>query len=71
MGEGGSGGMGNTLQTLRLVHRSLAHYWRTNVAVVIGVAIAVAVLAGALLVGESVRASLASSPWDAWDAPIS
>src|SRR5688572_18339983 len=50
--------MGKTLQTLRLVHRSLAHYWRTNVAVVAGVAIAVAVLAGALLVGESVRASL-------------
>src|SRR5262245_641654 len=41
-----------------LVHRSLAHYWRTNLAVVAGVAIAVAVLAGALLVGESVRASL-------------
>jgi ABC-type antimicrobial peptide transport system permease subunit len=49
--------MGKTLP-LQLVHRSLAHYWRTNVAVVAGVAIAVAVLAGALLVGESVRASL-------------
>jgi putative ABC transport system permease protein len=58
LGEGGSGGMGKTLQTLRLVHRSLAYYWRTNMAVVAGVAIAVAVLAGALLVGESVRASL-------------
>ncbi len=58
MGEGGGGGMGKPLQTLRLVHRSLAYYWRTNLAVVAGVAIAVAVLAGALLVGESVRASL-------------
>ena len=39
--------------------RSLRHYWRTNAAVVLGVATAVAVLAGSLLVGESVRASLA------------
>jgi ABC-type lipoprotein release transport system permease subunit len=43
----------------RLVRRSLAYYWRTNIAVVLGVATAVAVLAGALLVGHSVRASLA------------
>ncbi|HET9469012.1 MAG TPA: ABC transporter permease, partial [Vicinamibacterales bacterium] len=42
--------------TLRL--RSLRYYWRTNVAVIGGVAIAVAVLAGALMVGVSVRASL-------------
>jgi putative ABC transport system permease protein len=41
-----------------LVTRSLVHYWRTNVAVVAGVATAVAVLAGALLVGDSVRGSL-------------
>ena len=40
--------------------RSLRHYWRTNAAVVMGVATAVAVLAGSLLVGESVRASLAN-----------
>src|SRR5215204_2928834 len=38
--------------------RSLRHYWRTNLAVIAGVAIAVAVLAGALMVGVSVRASL-------------
>jgi ABC-type lipoprotein release transport system permease subunit len=38
--------------------RSLRHYWRTNLAVVAGVGIAVAVLAGALTVGVSVRASL-------------
>ena len=44
--------------TLR--NRSLRHYWRTNAAVVMGVATAVAVLAGSLLVGESVRASLAN-----------
>jgi hypothetical protein len=41
-----------------LLVRSLRHYWRTNLAVVAGVAIAVAVLAGALIVGVSVRASL-------------
>lgn len=41
-----------------LVRRSLIHYWRTNLAVVAGVATAVSVLAGALLVGESVRGSL-------------
>jgi ABC-type lipoprotein release transport system permease subunit len=43
---------------LRLVLRNLSYYWRTNLAVVFGVGVGVAVLAGALLVGESVRASL-------------
>lgn len=43
----------------RLVWRSVIYYWRTNLAIVLGVATAVAVLAGALLVGYSVRASLA------------
>ncbi len=43
---------------MSLVRRSLLYYWRTNVAVVLGVATAVAVLSGALLVGDSVRASL-------------
>jgi ABC-type lipoprotein release transport system permease subunit len=42
----------------RLIRRSLVYYWRTNLAVVLGVATAVAVLAGALLVGDSVRGSL-------------
>ena len=41
-----------------LARRSLVHYWRTNLAVIGGVGIAVAVLAGALTVGVSVRASL-------------
>ncbi|HEX6622238.1 MAG TPA: ABC transporter permease, partial [Pyrinomonadaceae bacterium] len=41
-----------------LVRRNLTYYWRTNLAVVFGVGVAVAVLAGALLVGDSVRASL-------------
>jgi ABC-type lipoprotein release transport system permease subunit len=42
----------------QLALRGLLHYWRTNLAVVLGVATAVAVLTGALVVGESVRASL-------------
>jgi ABC-type lipoprotein release transport system permease subunit len=46
------------VRTTTLLRRSLGHYWRTNLAVVAGVAIAVAVLAGALTVGVSVRASL-------------
>src|SRR5215212_6399586 len=46
------------MRSLRLVIKSATHHWRTNVAVVLGVAAAVSVLAGALLVGESVRASL-------------
>jgi putative ABC transport system permease protein len=41
-----------------LIARSLGHYWRTNLAVVAGVGLAVAVLAGALVVGDSVRGSL-------------
>jgi len=41
-----------------LVLRGLTYYWRTNLAVIAGVATAVAVLAGALLVGDSVRGSL-------------
>ena len=43
---------------LTLVRHNIAHFWKTNLAVVAGVAVAVAVLAGALLVGSSVRASL-------------
>ncbi len=46
------------MNTTLLLKRNLAYYWRTNLAVVCGVAVAVAVLAGALLVGDSVRASL-------------
>ncbi len=46
------------MRSRTLIKRNLIHYRRTNLAVVSGVAIAVAVLAGALLVGDSVRASL-------------
>ena len=42
----------------KLILRNLLFFWRTNLAIVGGVAVAVAVLAGALLVGQSVRGSL-------------
>jgi ABC-type antimicrobial peptide transport system permease subunit len=42
----------------RLAARSATYHWRTNLAVLFGVSAAVAVLGGALLVGDSVRASL-------------
>ncbi|MEZ5355530.1 MAG: ABC transporter permease [Bryobacteraceae bacterium] len=46
------------MTTATLIRRGLAYYRRTNLAVVAGVATAVAVLAGAFLVGDSVRSSL-------------
>ena len=41
-----------------LAARSLRYFWRTNVAVALGVGVAVSALAGALVVGDSVRTSL-------------
>ena len=46
------------MRTTQLLKRSLTYYWHTNLVVVLGVAIAVSVLAGALLIGASVRGSL-------------
>src|SRR5436190_5915890 len=46
------------MRTSTLLSRNLTYYWRSNIAVVLGVATAVAVLSGALLVGDSVRGSL-------------
>ncbi len=40
------------------MRRSLKHYWRMHLAVLLGAAAATAVLTGALLVGDSVRGSL-------------
>ena len=40
------------------MRRSLKHFWRLNLAVVLSCAVASAVLTGALLVGDSVRGSL-------------
>ena len=46
------------MTSITLLLRSLSHFWRINLAVVAGVGVAVSVLAGAFLVGTSVRASL-------------
>ncbi len=40
------------------MRRSLIHFWQINLAVLLGAAVATAVLTGALLVGDSVRGSL-------------
>lgn len=45
-------------QILDLVVQNLRYYWRTNIAVVLGVAAGTAVIGGALVVGDSVRESL-------------
>ena len=42
----------------RFVFKSLTYHWRTNLAVLLGVIAATAVIGGALIVGDSVRASL-------------
>ena len=42
----------------RFVIKSLIYHWRTNLAVLLGVIAATAVIGGALIVGDSVRASL-------------
>jgi ABC-type antimicrobial peptide transport system permease subunit len=44
---------------LRYIARSLAHYRRTHLGVLLGAALAAAILTGALAVGDSVRHSLA------------
>jgi putative ABC transport system permease protein len=44
--------------TGRIVWRTLTHYWRTNLATALGVAVGAATLTGALLVGDSMRGSL-------------
>ena len=46
------------MQPFDLIHRSLIHHKRTNLAVLLGAAVGTAVLTGALLVGDSVRGSL-------------
>ncbi|HVF10989.1 MAG TPA: ABC transporter permease [Abditibacteriaceae bacterium] len=46
------------MSAAKLAWRSLRFYWRTHLAVVLGVAVSTAVLVGALAVGDSVRHSL-------------
>ncbi|MCH8333495.1 ABC transporter permease, partial [Candidatus Sumerlaeota bacterium] len=42
----------------RLIGNSLRCYWRTNLAIALGMAVGTAVLAGALIVGDSIRGSM-------------
>jgi hypothetical protein len=41
-----------------IVRQSIRFYWRSHVGVILGVAVATMVLAGSLLVGDSVKATL-------------
>jgi ABC-type lipoprotein release transport system permease subunit len=58
MDASGSAAEARALSLPGLVGKNLLYFWRTNLAVASAVAIAVAVLTGALLVGDSVRGSL-------------
>jgi ABC-type lipoprotein release transport system permease subunit len=46
------------MSSFKLILRSVLHYWRTNLALVLGVIVGTAVIGGALIVGDSVRDSL-------------
>src|SRR3954470_793700 len=48
----------NPMTTLRLILRNLTHFRAASIAVVAGMTVATAVLAGSLMVGDSVRGSL-------------
>lgn len=50
--------LSSPMSPFRLVLRSLVYHWRTNLAVMLGVAAGTAVLMGALLVGDSMQGSL-------------
>ena len=52
------GGDGVAMDAWTFARRSFVHHWRVNLAVIFGAAIATAVIAGALIVGDSVRGSL-------------
>lgn len=52
------------MRTSTYLRRSLAHHRRSHVAVVLGVAVGTAVVTGALLVGDSMRASLRQTAVD-------
>ncbi len=46
------------LNTQQLIKRSLKHHWRLHIAVGFGVAVALSILTGSLIVGDSVKATL-------------
>jgi len=47
------------MNRIRLTARSLAYYWRWQIGLALGVMVAAAVIAGSLVTGDSVRATLA------------
>lgn len=49
------------LKLTRLIFRSILYYWRTSLAAAFGIAVAVAVIVGSLVVGDSVTGSLRES----------
>lgn len=52
------------MTTTRLLLHSISYYWRTNLAVLLGVVAGTAVIGGALIVGDSVRGSLRQMTFD-------
>ena len=48
-----------SMNRIRLTARSLRHYWRWQIGLALGVGVAAAVIAGSLVTGDSVRATLA------------
>lgn len=46
------------MRTFTLYRRTLLHHWRINLPVILGAAVATSTLTGALIVGDSMRASL-------------
>jgi ABC-type antimicrobial peptide transport system permease subunit len=46
------------MSTIRLIFKSLLYYWKTNLAVLLGVVAGSTVIGGALIVGDSVKESL-------------
>ena len=46
------------MNRLKLIQRSLSYFWKTNLALLLGLMAGTAVITGALIVGDSVRHSL-------------
>ena len=53
--------MNAPLRATTVLARSVRYYWRTHLGVILGAALGALVLTGALLVGDSVKATLAAA----------
>ena len=58
-GEIGARGVSGSMNMTRLMIRGLAHYWRWQVGLALGILVAAGVISGSLVTGDSVRATLA------------